>query len=220
MGREVKLYDPDEKKESAIIMGDPILPSYLKHVEIKYSDTRARKILSNVTSVDGELAGFNPLALIELQQSGLLGEYRLANRRDVEKAIKFQLHLFNTIEVGLALRWEPSNYFYNRPISKNLVHQLKDKKITVGHNDGRLIPFSALGLRESRDSEYALMPYLLENISEKDLPSLTEFKWDRECGDGLTSAELDSRYKWDASDPSLSSSDMLRGRVLVVREDK
>ena len=214
MAREVALYEIPKNIERARVLDDSLLQAYQDSVNSKYNSEKARQTLLKFGSSNGELTGSNPFMLVHLQESGLLGDSRLATRQDLETAVKFGLNLSgNYVDFGVALRGDKVSYSPNEASVRNLTSQFKQKQMKLGK--GKLIPFSALTQKENSDSNYGLALSLKDDFSVDSIQDLSQSKWDYTTSEGLASAYLGSDGSWNSGNVGLgySGSD---GRVVSV----
>ena len=199
---------------NARVLDDSSLQAYQDSVNYKYNSERAIQTLLKFRSNQGELTGSNPFMLVHLQESGLLGNSRLATRQDLEDAVKFHLNLSgNYVDFGVALRGDKVSYSPNEASVRNLVSQFKQRGINLGK--GKLIPFSALTQKESSDSNYGLALSLREDVSVDSIQDLSQHKWDYTTSEGLARAFLSIVGSWYSSDDFLGNSSS-NGRVVSV----
>lgn len=213
MTREVKLYEIPKIPEVARVLDDSVLESYNESVKSDFNCDRARATLMKFEKQDGELTGSNPFMLVHLQNSGLLKGARITLRQDLETALRFNPDIFagNCIDFALALRTAGDSYSPNDLIAKTLAEQLNQRAIKLGK--GKLIPISALKLREDENSHYGLVFNL--NDSARNFEDLSQFKWYHQRDKGIARAYLDGVDGWDSSNVGLSGS-VGYGRVVVV----
>ncbi len=191
-----------------------MLQVYNESVNSTYSNGTARQNLLKFGSSRGELTGSNIPMLIHLQESGLLSGARIANRADLEKALQLGLNLSgNYVDFGIALRGENVSYDSNRTSATNLVSQLMQRGISLGK--GRLIPISALTMKEDANSEYGITLGLKDEASEEVMPHLAELKWNYETNEGIARAYLNRNGDWNSNNDNLANSND-NGRIAYL----
>ncbi|MDO8622692.1 MAG: hypothetical protein Q7R52_00430 [archaeon] len=171
----------DLRSNKIKILNDSILPEY--NDSIQTYNEKARKVLGqfsdgyNATgNYNGLLHGSHPFMLVHLKNSGLIpAGIRLSTRNDLEKVINF-FPRGNYTDVGIALRSDKDFYPQNDLLAKTLAEQLKDRGIKIGN--GKLISLNALKLTENRDSHYGIVFELNEQMNDKDVLNLDDFRWD------------------------------------------
>jgi len=218
MAKEILIYKVPKKFKVKRVN---ILPSsvmdHYKFVKHDYSE-RSKQNLLRIGTSGKELAGSNPFMQVCLQDNGLLPERaRLATRDDLEEAILFNKDFLseNYTTFGLALV-SIGDSFDNHLLSERLSEQLKERNINPR---GKLIPLTALKLREDKNSFYGLVFDLNEQANKETIRDLAEFKWDYTKNQGLTCACLFRGKYWTSDDYKLGDfrSD---GRVVVVNESE
>ena len=217
MAREAALYEIPKVLEKARVLDDSVLARYKESVKSAYNSDKAREVLSKFGAQNGELTNSNPFMLVALQNSGLLDGARIATRQDLETASRISPNIFsgNFIDFGLALRTPRDSYKPNDLLAETLGKELKQRRIKLGK--GKLIPISALKLRENSDSEHGLVFDLSEDAEE--LEDLSQFKWDYMREQGLARAYFSRDGRWvayGAGGLAYSSDDY---RVVVVSDD-
>ena len=215
MAREAALYEIPKVLEKARVLDDSKLNEYNDSVKSAYNSDKAREVLSKFGAQNGELTNSNPFMLVALQNSGLLDGARIATRQDLETASRISPHIFsgNYIDFGLSLRTPRDSYRPNDLLAETLGKELKQRRIKLGN--GKLIPISALRLRENSDSEYGLVFDLSEDA--EGLENLFQFKWDYMREQGLAGAYLDWGG-WGSDSGGLAGSGG-DGRVVVVSDE-
>jgi signal peptidase I len=219
MAREVALYEIPKKLERARVLDDSLLQAYEDSVKSKYNSEKVRQTLLNFGSSDGELTGSNIPMLIHLQESGLLGDSRLATRQDLETAVKFNpdfLQGYHYTDFGVALRGDKVGYSPNEVSTISLVAQFKHRGIDLGK--GKLIPLSALTQKESSDSYYGLALSLRENVSVDSIEDLSKHKWNETTNDGLAKAGVGNYGRWYSNGCGLGGSNSC-GRVVIISKE-
>ena len=216
MAREAALYEIPKVLEKARVLDDSVLARYNESVKSAYNSDKAREVLSKFGKQGGELTDSNPFMLVALQNSGLLDGARIATRQDLETASRISPNIFsgNFIDFGLALRTPRDSYKPNDLLAETLGKELKQRRIKLGN--GKLIPISALRLRENSDSEYGLVFDLSEDA--EGLENLFQFKWDYMREQGLARAGLGGDGGWYSYYEGLAGSGD-GGRVVVVSDD-
>ena len=215
MAREAALYEIPKVLEKARVLDDSVLARYKESVKSAYNSDKAREVLSKFGAQNGELTNSNSFMLVALQNSGLLDGARIATRQDLETALKFGLDISgNYIDFGLSLRTPRDSYKPNDLLAETLGKELKQRRIKLGN--GKLIPISALRLRENSDSEYGLVFDLSEDA--EGLENLFQFKWDYMREQGLARAGLGGDGGWYSYYEGLAGSGD-GGRVVVVSDD-
>ena len=214
MAREAALYEIPKVLEKARVLDDSVLARYKESVKSAYNSDKAREVLSKFGAQNGELTNSNSFMLVALQNSGLLDGARIATRQDLETALKFGLDISgNYIDFGLSLRTPRDSYKPNDLLAETLGKELKQRRIKLGNE--KLIPISALRLRENSDSEYGLVFDLSEDA--EGLENLFQFKWDYMREQGLAGAYLDWGG-WGSDSGGLAGSGG-DGRVVVVSDE-
>ena len=212
MAREAALYEIPKVLEKARVLDDSVLARYNESVKSAYNSDKAREVLSKFGKQGGELTDSNPFMLVALQNSGLLDGARIATRQDLETASRISPHIFsgNYIDFGLSLRTPRDSYRPNDLLAETLGKELKQRRIKLGK--GKLIPISALRLREDADSSYGLLFDLKDGAEVEDL---SKQRWNYVKEEGLVGAYLVRGGDWYSNDRYLDSSSG-NGRVVIV----
>jgi hypothetical protein len=213
MAKEIPLYEIPKNIEIARILDDSALEKYIGYVKSKYNSEKARSTLLRFNSSNNELTGSNPFMLVCLQNSGLLSvNSRIATRQDLEKAIHYNKgnpFSENYVDFGLALRTNKDTHTSNDLLAKVLAEELKQRGIKLG----KLIPISALNLKENSNSAYGLVFSLKEDV--KELEDLNNFKWNYKRDNGIARAYFYGDGYWISNVEKLADSNG-NGRVVVI----
>lgn len=216
--RQIDLHKACGDIETVKVLDDYLNSEFKESVVSKYNSRDARDAIGEFGSSGGEATGSNLFRLIHLQESGLLGNYRLAKRHNIEAAKKYGLNLSgNSVDIGVALTGKNSFFKGNRISAKNLISQMDYNGISLGR--GRLIPVSALTMKENSHSEYGLALSLREDIRGISFPEIISSEWDQVTGEGLSVAYLGifGCFNYGVDDLSMSNS---CERVVVVGPKK
>jgi len=212
MAREAALYD-SKSLEVARVLDNSLLAEYIDSVKSSYNSKKARQVLGKFSTGEGETIGSSPFMLVHLQNSGLLSGRRIATRQDLETALRSRPDFLseNSADCGLSLITAGDSYLPNDLLAKNLSEQLKQRAIKL--RKGKLIPISALRLREDSNSAYGLVFDLNEDV--KKLEDLSQFEWNCQRNEGLSRAGLSRFRYWNSFVGNLGDS-VASGRVVVI----
>jgi hypothetical protein len=138
---------------------------------------------------------------------------RLAGRKELETAVSIDSDFLkgNYFDFGLALRSAGDNFKPNDLLAKTLAEQLSKRGMTIA--GGKLIPFSALKLKEDSNSAYGLVFDLQEDT--KEIANLNDFKWDSTKDSGLACAYFNWYRYWCSNLDDVGNS-YGHGRVVLV----
>ena len=215
MARQVSLYKISEVLETARILDSSVLEAYNESIK-SYNSKIARVSLGEFGRLDGELTGSSPFMLIQLANSNILqkGE-RLATIKDLKTAILFDNNFLrgNYADFGLALLTAEDSYDYNNLLAKKLTEQLKNRGINI--DNGKLIDFNSLELKEDSNSEYGLILNLTERASKDNILDLAQFKLNYARNEGLAGASFSWGRSYNSNIKNLANSISI-GRVVVI----
>lgn len=222
MTKQVLLYKlPEEtiKEKRVSVLDDSALYYYNESINDFYNNKKARETLSGFNKHEGEATGSSSFMQVFLANSRLLPDgTRLSTRQDLEEAISSDKDFlsenytcFGLALMALSIAWD---YYGNNLLAEILSKQLKRRGIKLG--EGKLIPLTALKLRQDNGSPYGLVFDLNEQATKETIRDLAEFKWDY-TKEGLTCANLFKGKYWTYDDTRLGHS-RDDGRVVVVHE--
>ena len=139
-----------------------ILQSYKDGIA-SYNE-RARKTLNVFPDRNGDLAGSNCFAPLELRKY-LPNGTKIATMADLGRATEINPRFLSGFysDTGLTLRTAGDSYGQNDSLAKELARQLEKRDITL--KNPKVIYFDALELKEDKDSSYGLA-YVLSDKAE------------------------------------------------------
>jgi len=146
---------------------------------IKSYDAKARKTLDIFSDRNGDFAGSNCFAPLELRKY-LPKETMLATMADLGRATEINPGFLNGFysDTGLVLRTAGDHYNPNDLLAKVLAEQLKEKGMPLQEGIPKIIYFDALNLKRDSNSAYGLIYFLNDNAEKGkniiDTPELSE----------------------------------------------
>lgn len=147
-----------------------LIEEYNEEVQLGYNDKNSRENLLIFQDRDGELAGSNCFAPIELRRHLLEGT-RLATMADLGRATEINPKFLEGFysDTGLILRTAGDSYGPNNELAKDLAEQFEHRGMPLKEGMARVVYFDALGLQEDEDSSYGISYVLGERADEEEL---------------------------------------------------
>ncbi|MBT3577276.1 hypothetical protein HOA55_01975 [archaeon] len=179
------------QRASYRFLNDSVHARYLNHVIENYDNPLAKQHLMGLSSEDGEISYTTPFRLIALQESGLLGEERLATEGDLSNVGRYFPPGISKerIDSGILLRDFDGHYTQDQQSAKisakNLITQLRDLNIDFkttepGKRPGfwrtshyRFLPYRVLTQEENTNSPTGLILSLKEGVSKEELSEIS-----------------------------------------------
>ncbi|MEI7718451.1 MAG: hypothetical protein WCI72_01170 [archaeon] len=223
--RQVKIENARGEMETVKRLTDPVVREYNSFVDSNYSSPLAKNCLHAFQSgcypvtkpefgiTTRDVSGSSPLGCVQLQETGLLKGFRHVTRSELEAADLAGFNLTHCyVNVGLVLK-EGKPYKDTENISSRLTSQLRRRGISL--KGGRLIPFSALSIRESPNSGYGLTLSIKDDVSQDAFLPASDFKWNTQSEFALTRAMYfpELSEKWQTHHPDLYLS---LGNVILI----